>query len=200
MIVYVETNFCLELAFQQEEKSHALEILNLTDAGKLELAFPQFAICEPFSTLNRYDNERRSFLNNLNAQLSELRRSAPQQPVVAGSLPLVATLNRLGQEQTNRLEDVIGRMPSCGRSIPLTGALFGLARKLELQFDLSPQDAIVAASVLGDLQTLKASTDSHVFLSRNAKDFNPMKTEFDALGCRYIAKFEQGLNFIRTKV
>jgi hypothetical protein len=200
MIVYVESNFCLELAFQQEEEAHAEEILKLSEAGRLELVFAQFAVCEPFSTLNRYENERREFLNELNKHLSELNRSAPQQGVVAGTQPLVATLTWIGQDRSNRLEAVVERMLQCGRSIPLTGVLFAAARKLEGHFDLSPQDAIVAASVLGDLRPQNAQPDSHAFLSRNSKDFNPMKGEFSALGCRYIPKFEHGLQFIRTKI
>lgn len=199
MIAYVESNFCLELAFQQEEEAHAREVLRLAEAGQLELVFPQIAVCEPFSTLNRYENERRRFLDELNRQLSDLNRSMPQQGLVAGSQPLVATLSRIGQEQTNRLEDVIERILKCGRSIALTGPLFAASRQLEGRFDLSPQDAIVAASVLDDLLRQSAQPDSHVFLSRNSNDFNPMKGEFAALGCRYIPKFERGLQFIRSK-
>lgn len=200
MIVYVESNFCLELAFQQEEEAHAQDILKLAEAGKVELVFPQFAICEPFSTLNRYDNERRKFLNQLNVQLSELNRSAPQHGVVAGTQPLVATLTRIGQDQTNQLESIVARMLACGRSISLTGTLFTAAQQLEVQFDLSPQDAIIAASVIADLQVQKAAPDSHAFFSRNFNDFNSMKAQFSALGCRYISKFEHGLQFIRTKI
>jgi predicted nucleic acid-binding protein len=200
MIVYVESNFCLELAFQQEEEAQAEEILQLAEAGQVEFVFPQFAVCEPFSTLNRYDNERRRFLNELNKHLSELNRSAPHQGIVAGTLPLVATLTRIGQDQSNRLETVVGRMLTCGRSIPLTAPLFASAQQIEGQYDLSPQDAIVAASVLGDLQQQNAPKDSHVFLSRNSKDFSPMKADFDAKGCRYIGKFDDGLKFIHSKI
>lgn len=91
-------------------------------------------------------------------------------------------------------------MLNCGRSIPLTPPLFASARRLELDFDLSPQDAIVAASVLGDLQVQGAAPDSHAFLSRNSRDFSPMKARFAASGCRYIARFEHGMRFISTKV
>jgi hypothetical protein len=34
MIVYVESNFCLELAFEQEEEAHAKEILFLAESAK----------------------------------------------------------------------------------------------------------------------------------------------------------------------
>jgi len=200
MIVYVESNFCLELAFQQEEEAQAEEILQLANARRFELVLPQFAVCEPFSTLNRYDNERRRFLNDLNKQLSELNRSAQHQGIVAGMQPLVATLTRIGQDQANRLEAVVERMLHCGRTIPLTAALFASARQLEGQYDLSPQDAIVAASVLGDLQPLNAAPESHAFLSRNSKDFNPMRGDFSALGCQYLSKFRDGLQFIRSRI
>ncbi len=200
MIVYVESNFCLELVFQQEEEVHARDILELAEAGRLELVFPQLAICEPFSTLSRYDNQRRKFLDELNLQLSELDRSAPQQPVVASTQPLVTTLARIGQDQANRLEKVVERMLRCGRSIPLTVPLFSKAQQLESRFGLSAQDAIVASSVLGDLDPRKSAKDSHAFLSRNSKDFSSMKEEFSVLGCRYIPKFEHGLQFIRAKI
>jgi predicted nucleic acid-binding protein len=200
MIVYVESNFCLELAFQQEEEAQAAEILQLAEAGRIALVLPQFAVSEPFSTLNRYDNERRRFLNELNRHLSELNRSAQHRGIVAGTQPLVTTLTRIGQDQADRLEKVVERMLGCGRTIPLTTPLFASARRLEGEFDLSPQDAIVAASVLGDLQPLNAAQDSHAFLSRNSKDFNPMRAEFHALGCKYLPKFDDGLQFIRSKI
>lgn len=200
MIVYVESNFCLELAFQQEQEAQAEEILKLAEARRLELVFPQFAVCEPFSTLNRYENERRRFLDELNRQLSDLSRSVHHQGIVAGTQPLVATLTRIGGDQANRLETVVERMLGCGRSVPLTALLFASARQMESQFDLSPQDAIVAASVLGDLQRQNAPPASHAFLSRNSKDFNPMKAEFDVLGCRYLAKFDAGLQFIHSRI
>lgn len=200
MIVYIESNFCLELAFQQEEEAQAEGILQLVEAGRVELVFPQFAVCEPFSTLNRYDNERRRLLNDLNRQLSELNRSVQYRGVVAGTQPLVATLTRIGQDQTDRLEMVVERMLRHGHGIPITGPLFAEARRVERQYDLSPQDAIIAASVLADLQPRNAPPDAHAFLSRNSKDFNRMKAHFAALGCRYLSKFEDGLQFIRSMI
>jgi len=39
MIVYVETNFILELAFEQEQLQAANEILKLAEQSKVEFAF-----------------------------------------------------------------------------------------------------------------------------------------------------------------
>jgi hypothetical protein len=201
MIVYVESNFCLEFAFQQEEYQYAEDLLKLAEASKIDLAFPQFALCEPFSTINRYGNERARFLVDLNRQLSELDRSAPHQPLVAGVRPLVATLARLQQGETDRLEEAIERMLKCGRSLPLTGPVFAAARQAESAFDLSPQDAIVLASVLEDLKSAPAAVPGeHCFVSRNSKDFAAARGNLTTLHCRYIAKFGDALSFITSKI
>lgn len=51
MIVYVESNFVLELALGQEQAAFADAILNAAEAKKIELAFPSFALSDPFATV-----------------------------------------------------------------------------------------------------------------------------------------------------
>ena len=48
MIVYVESNFVLELAFLQEESEDCSEILQLAEAQRIELVFPSFCVGEPY--------------------------------------------------------------------------------------------------------------------------------------------------------
>jgi hypothetical protein len=52
MIVYVESNFVLEIVREQEEAVAASTILTLAESGKLKLAFPSFVLSEPFETIN----------------------------------------------------------------------------------------------------------------------------------------------------
>lgn len=65
MILYVESNFPLELARQQEEAAHVRELLRSAEARKVSLAFSVFAICEPFSTLTRYASDRARFVDSV---------------------------------------------------------------------------------------------------------------------------------------
>ena len=44
MIVYVESNFVLELAFLQEEHEGCLELLSLSESGDICLVLPAFSI------------------------------------------------------------------------------------------------------------------------------------------------------------
>src|SRR5881394_3448686 len=46
LIAYIESNFVLELALEQEEAPAAQKILELAEKGRIELAFPTFALSE----------------------------------------------------------------------------------------------------------------------------------------------------------
>ena len=47
MIVYVETNFVLEIAFLQEQHAACLALVDLARAGKIGLVLPAFSIADP---------------------------------------------------------------------------------------------------------------------------------------------------------
>lgn len=47
MIVYVETNFVVEIALEQEERGEASEIIALAEKGDVELAFPILSLRNP---------------------------------------------------------------------------------------------------------------------------------------------------------
>jgi basic membrane lipoprotein Med (substrate-binding protein (PBP1-ABC) superfamily) len=51
MIIYVESNFALEIALGQEQSASAEAILSLAEQGKIALVFPGFALNEPLTTL-----------------------------------------------------------------------------------------------------------------------------------------------------
>ncbi len=53
MIVYVETNFILELAFEQDQHQAVDEIIILAESNKINLAFPGFSISESLSKVIR---------------------------------------------------------------------------------------------------------------------------------------------------
>ena len=58
MIVYVETNFVIEVVLAQEHHIAAKTILSMAEMHKLELAFPSFILSEVSSTVVRRQKER----------------------------------------------------------------------------------------------------------------------------------------------
>ena len=59
MIVYLESNFVLELAFLQAEHEHCSALLRLSESGEIRLVLPAFSIGEPYETWVRRSKRRR---------------------------------------------------------------------------------------------------------------------------------------------
>ena len=76
MIVYVETNFILELAFQQEQRDACEEILHLSETGSVKLVIPAYCLAEPHEKLTRQEIERRRLQELLDRELQQLLRTA----------------------------------------------------------------------------------------------------------------------------
>src|SRR6267378_5035323 len=77
MIVYVESNFILELAYLQEQYENCERILKLAEAGEIQLILPAFAVAEPFSAWVGRKKRRELLHNDLSRELRELGRSEP---------------------------------------------------------------------------------------------------------------------------
>lgn len=73
MIVYVETNFILELAFEQNQDQAVDEILKLAEGGKINLVFPGFSISESLSKVTRQSRGREEFRKSLVKELQKLQ-------------------------------------------------------------------------------------------------------------------------------
>ena len=52
-MVYVETNFVLEIAFGQEQQGSCNDILRLAETGVIELAMPELSVAESYETQGR---------------------------------------------------------------------------------------------------------------------------------------------------
>lgn len=72
MNVYVESNFILELALQQEQAAACEKILSICEAGKAKLVLPAFCIAEPYETLVRRAKHRGNLSRDLATELGQL--------------------------------------------------------------------------------------------------------------------------------
>ncbi len=59
MNVYVETNFVLELVFQQEQLVSCEQILQLSEAERIKLTIPAYSLAEPHEKLSRQAHSRK---------------------------------------------------------------------------------------------------------------------------------------------
>ena len=198
MIVYLESNFVLEVAYRQEEVSACEAILGLK--GQLDLRVPAVCICEPyFRHLGRIA-ETEKITQSTSTLLTQLRRSARYtdraNTVSHEFSTLVSNTNDLDKAH---LDMALKQICEIANLIPLSADVLGGSQKLQAEFGLKPLDALIVASVLADLSKHQQARPK-VFVSRDRKMFyDPQVRELlSNQSCKIITKFTDGEKFIRS--
>lgn len=199
MIVYVETNFLLENAYLQERCESCQSILELARLHRITLAIPAISAAEARATWHRRASKRRDFHTELQRHIREISRSEPFRGLRDQSREVVAALIAGGEESRQRLESAIATFEAEATIIPLTGAILMAARRHELGYSLTPEDAVVLASVRSHAEK---APGPKVFVSQDAKGFaHPtIYDELSAVECKVLVNFADALSYIRTKV
>ena len=107
MNVYVESNFVLEEALEQEQSESCQGLLSLSLAGSLHMVIPAFSLVEPYITLMHKGNERSKLGTELQRQLSELGRSKPYREASSSFNELTGLLIRSAEGERAGLERAI---------------------------------------------------------------------------------------------
>jgi len=196
MTVYVESNFVLEQALQQEQSDSCDAIVNLAASGDISLVIPAFSLAEPHQALAQKEKVRNRLNNELQQQVSELGRSKPYRGVPDNFSALASILIRSANQERDGLQRAIGGLLRTAEVIPLDGGIVTAGGELQTAFAMSGQDAIVLASVLQHLE--RTTPTESCFLNRNSRDFDDpdVRERLDRFGCRFFARFDHGCKFI----
>lgn len=200
MTVYVESNFVLEQALQQEQCDACNAILELATSARISLVVPAFSLAEPYQALALKEKARNRLSNELQTHISELGRSRAYRAIPDDFGSLISILVRSAEHERDGLQDAIARKLNTAAVIPLDATILSSANELQAGLGMSGQDAIVLASVLGHLQD--NSPAESCFLSRNSRDFDDpdVRDRLERFGCRYFAQFDQALQFITARL
>ena len=199
MIVYVESNFVLELAFLREEHESCSSFLSLSESGAIRLVLPAFSIGEPYEALVRRAKQRRELHRQLSDTIHELSRSSPYRESAHEFRDLTDLLIRSGEEEKHRLDETLERILQTVEVIPIDLSTIRASIKLQKSRNLSPQDALIYASILDHLD--KEESDSFgCFITKNSKDFATLdiKNDLEKYNCKLLTKFADGLEYVRS--
>ncbi len=121
VILYLETNFLMSLALNQDPEDSAL-LEKATQDRSLRLAIPQVCIMEAFATIRKRVEERATFQRRIETEINQLKRSKTS-PVAR---QLRDELNQsliTNDEYTNRILDdfqqATDRLASLGEMFPV---------------------------------------------------------------------------------
>ena len=199
MIVYVESNFVLEMAFRQEQAESCRRVLALCATGRAKLVLPAFSVAEAFQAFVARATARNQAARDLRLQLDQLARSETLADEAEPLRRLTGLLVRSAEEERTGLQAAMQEILDAAELIPLDADVVREAGRIEASLGLSPQDAIVLASVLKHLNAIQP--EKSCFLNRNTKDFdNPdVVTRLQDLGCRLLPRFDTGLDYIEAE-
>lgn len=201
MNVYVETNFVLELTFQQEEFESCEQILQRCEAKGIQIVIPAYSLAEPHEKLIRQAKNRIEIHRKLHYELEQLKRTESYNSRISNIEEDISyLLLRSSGEEKQRFAQYRERLLKSADIISLTAAILSEAANYEVYYGLEPQDAIVYASVISHLRQYQPQVSC--FLNRNTKDFNnhDIVNELNQFNCRMIWKFDQGYNFIQSQL
>lgn len=196
MIVYVESNFVLEIVLGQEQAASAEALLALAESGAITLVLPSFALAEPFATITQRERARRRLVNDISATLKDLERSILYQSEATLVANAVAGLASIAGREYARLHSLTQRVLAVARRSELDGTRFSLALAYQSRYGLTPQDSIIYALVASDLQSVPP-TETKCFITRNSRDFDDpdIVSELSGFNCRLFFDFDVGLNY-----
>lgn len=198
MIVYVETNFLLELALEQQQHASCEGLLQLAEGKAITLAMPAFSVTEAVAKLKRAYDERFDLQKRLNDQRRELSRTRGFAKDDDDAFAAVAVaLIRGAQAAEPRLAQLEERLFQAVRFLPLDAAVASEVSRYSRDYKLKSPDATILASVMKDPQL---GQEPSCFLNRNTKDFGQAFI-IDLLkqrACKLIGSFDDGLAHVRN--
>ena len=199
MIVYIESNFVLELAYLRGEHESCSELLLLSEAGDIALALPAFSIGEPYEAWVRRSKNRERLHRELDAELRELSRSGPYEQLPKEFRELASLLIKSVEEEKSQLDGALERILETVEVLPI-GPNVRKAITFQETLDLKPQDSIIFASIHHHLTTTLEK--ARCFITKDSKDFaNPdIQNELRTYNCRFFTNFTAGLGYIRSQL
>ena len=172
--LYIETNFLMSIATGRD--SQAYNLLS-TPPSSVQIAIPSICCMEALSALEDELKRRNRFENDLNLQLSQLRRdvTSPYAQSLLSHLAQSVIENRgLLNDVKERLFQALDRLAANAEIIPLTADM--LQASLTTDFiEKEPTDNLILYSILDDARL--HPTEVKVFLSGNVKEFGTLEVQ-----------------------
>jgi predicted nucleic acid-binding protein len=147
MIVYVETNFVLELALLQSEHRDCTTLIDMAAANEITLVIPAYCLSEPYGTLVAHGKRRKDVHDDLHNVIEELSRSESYGELRNTAQAVQDALSVSSAAERQRLDTVLGHIMAVATVIPLDGVAFRAALALLTNQNIPPQDALVYSSV-----------------------------------------------------
>jgi hypothetical protein len=118
--IYVETNFILEIAFEQEQYPSCENILQLCEAGQAKLIIPAYSLAEPHEKVSRQARSRRELQQLLDAELRQLSRTTSYVSRIKSIQDIASLMVQSNEEERHRFIQCREWLLKTGEIVALT--------------------------------------------------------------------------------
>ena len=200
MIIVVETNFVLELAFRQAEAHECDRLIELAADGAIELVIPACSLFEPYETLVRRSKQREKMLEAFKREVDELARSEFYVGLPGRAARIVQPIAGSNNVYEQSLREALVSVLRTATIIPLSSSVMSHALEFQQSARISPQDSVVLASVVLFLR--EKAEGASLFANKNMKDFAApdVAVHFQQCNCTLLNKFTTALKLAEATV
>lgn len=198
MIVIVESNFVLELAFQQEQAESCTRLLELAGRREIQLVIPACALFEPYETLVRRVQNRERVAEDLEKELQQLARSVTYADLALTLRSIKTRLIGSGGQYGESLARTVEQIVQVATVVPLNADAMKRSLAAQASYRMPPQDSVIFASVE---QYLSEQGDGpKVFANKNERDFDcaMLRARLADFNCRLILSFSDACDYIEN--
>ena len=199
MIVYVESNFLVELVFLQHESDSCETLRAMAESGKIELRVPSFAVVEAADLIRKTHNERQRLVTDL---VSQVARSAhlhsSAEPLERLKLDFAESV-RVEEQRLLSIRKFIRRHATI---IPFDrDALDSSIFFHETEIVEGRADAWILASIIADAREVRDAGGQSVFVTKDKKDFNKSELlpHLKAVRCKLLLSFADCVAFLHHR-
>jgi len=154
MIVAVESNFVLELAFRQDEARECDDLLTLAAEGAITLAVPGCSLFEPYETLGRRTKHRDYIVRLVSDEFAQLSRTEGLAELRETSKAITHLLVDSGRVQSTALDSTIDKLSRVAAVIPLTAEVVRHALAIQVRAVAHPLTPTPSGSTCADERPL----------------------------------------------
>ena len=200
MHLFVETNFVLEMFLEQEQALACNSLLSAAERGEIQLYLPAFCLMEPVYSLGSRSKQRKELWQQVNGELQQAARETSDKTSIQElSRSFDTVLVARNQRQQQRLLEISTRLAGVANLVPLTREVWQGAISLLQTTELTLPDALVGASVLGQLS--QGGVAQNLFLTRDRKAFKieVLEEQLQAAGCAVMFNFVDAAQRLRVQ-
>lgn len=199
MIVFAETNFVLELAFGRDKFARCRDFIDMAEKGEIVLSLPAYSFVEPYEVIIRRRKSRAQVHELLLREAKEITRTAQFEQSANQLAQLTGLLIQVGESEQDELRKIISQLLDVASVIDLNPAILRQALTFQDDVGLSPQDSVVFAAILAELEKRGGPA---CFVTTNSKDFSApgIAEALEPYDCKLLFDFKNGLNYVRSQL